>query len=231
VIAERHQSQTEKRDLMAMLMGARDEDSGDPMNDTELRDEILAMFIAGHETTANTLTWLLYMLAQHPHVEKRVQEEVDAALADKPLSVSTIARLPYTRRVIQETMRLYPTIWNIVRSVGEDDTLDGYTLKSGSMLMVNTYGLHRHPDFWDEPETFNPDRFETDPPRFAYLPFGGGPHICIGNEFAMMEAQFILAQLMHRYRLQLVPGHPVEAKGGSTLYPKHGMKMTIERHK
>jgi cytochrome P450 len=214
---------------MSMLMNARYEDSGEGMVSSQLRDEVLTMFMAGHETTANSMMWIWYMLAQHPDVEHRLLEEIDTVLQGEQPTLATLRQLTYSKQVIQEVMRLYPTVWNMPRMVLEDDTLDGYQLEKGSMLMVNTYGLHRHPDLWDEPERFNPDRFANDPARFAYLPFGGGPHVCIGNEFAMMELQLVLVQMLQCFRLRLVPDHVVKAKGKATLIAEGGMPMTIER--
>ena len=229
VIEERRRQPDLHDDLMCLLMNARYEDSDEGMVSSQLRDEVLTMFMAGHETTANAMMWTWYVLSQHPEVEQRLLDEIDTVLQGQPPTLATLRQLTYTKRVIQEVMRLYPTVWNMPRTVLEDDTLDGYLLKQGSMVMVNIYGLHRHPDLWHEPERFNPDRFENEPARFTYIPFGGGPHVCIGNEFAMMEMQLILVQVLQQFRLSLVPDTLVKIKGKATLIAEGGIPMTIER--
>jgi cytochrome P450 len=228
-IEERRRQPDLYDDLMDMLIYARYEDSGEGMISSQLRDEVLTIFTAGHETTANTMLWTWYLLAQHPDVEERLLAEIDTILQGQPPTLATLRQLTYSKQVVQEVLRLYPTVWNMPRTVLADDTLGNYPLEQGSMLMINTYGLHRHPDLWHEPQRFNPNRFENEPTRFAYIPFGGGPHGCIGGEFAMMETQLILVQILQHFRLRPVPDFAVKVKGKATLVAEGGIPMTIER--
>lgn len=219
-------------DLLAMLMNARDEETGAGMTDQQLRDEVMTLLLAGHETTANALTWTFYLLSEHPAVRAELEAEVDAVLNGRLPTVEDLPQLSYTRMVIEESMRLYPPAYSIGRMAIDDDAIGGYHVPAGSPVFMSSYVTHRHPDFWDEPEAFRPRRFEPqrvqERDRFAYFPFGGGPRLCIGNNFAMMEAQLLLATVVQRYRLHLAPGHPVEMEPLITLRPKYGMVMGIE---
>lgn len=230
IIEKRRKEKSEGGDLLTMLMNAKDEVTGESMDNQQLRDEVMTIFLAGHETTANALTWALYLLSTHPAVTRRLEAELKEVLAGRLPSLADFPRLSYTRSVIQETLRLYPPAWFMARSVTNDDTIGGYTIPKGSFVILSPYVTHRHPKFWENPEGFDPDRFMNDGaknmPRFAYFPFGGGARQCIGNDFAMMEAVLILAAIAQNYRLYLVPGHPVELEPVVTLRPKHGMLMT-----
>ena len=229
IIDDRRQNKVETGDLLEMLMSARDEETGEGMDSRQLRDEVMTLLLAGHETTANALTWCFYLLSQHPQVEDRLRAELSQVLGGRPPAVEDLPRLEYTRRVIDETLRLYPPAYAIGRYAQAADQVGGYDLPAGSILMLSPYLTHRHPDFWDDPEKFDPDRFTPERfaglPRYAYLPFGGGPRLCIGNQFALTEAQLVLATLAQRVRLALVPGHPVEPEAMITLRPRYGMKM------
>ena len=231
LIRSRRESGEDAGDLLSMLMNTRDEDTGEGMSERQIRNEAMTFFVAGHETTSNALTWTFHLLAQHPEVRTRLEQEVDEALAGRTPTAEDVAKLPYTRRVLEESMRLYPPAWAIGRKPLKPITIGGYDVPKGSNIIMSTYVVHRHPDFWDEPERFDPDRFLPERAqgrhRYAYIPFGGGPRLCIGSNFAMMEAQLILATITQRYRLEHVPNRPVLAESLITLRPKHGLPMTL----
>jgi cytochrome P450 len=231
MIAQRRGSDLPKNDLLDMLLKARDQDTGEGMSDRQLRDEILTMFAAGHETTAITLTWTFYLLSQHPEILRKVQSEVDAALGGRMPTLADLPRMPYTLQVFEESMRLYPSAPIIPRLTSRETTLGGYTLPAHSRVLVNLFNIHRHDDYWLEPEAFDPDRFAPDvrkvQHRCAYIPFGAGPHVCIGKHFALMEAHLLLASLAQRYEFRHLPSHRVVNHATITLRPRHGMLMTI----
>jgi cytochrome P450 len=231
MIAERRKKGIDTGDLLSMLIMARDEDTGESMNDQQLRDEVLTIFLAGHETTANALSWTWYLLSRNPDVRSRIQMELKDVLNGRAPSFEDLSKLRYTMMTIKESMRLYPPAWIFARSAIEDDLIGGYHIPAHSIVLVSPYITHRHSELWDNPESFDPDRFSTERvaklPRFAYFPFGGGPHLCIGNEFALMEAQLILAVVMQNYSLDLLPGHVVEMDPLITLRPKNGLMMTV----
>jgi cytochrome P450 len=229
IIDERRRRGQETGDLLSMLMSARDEDTGEAMDDAQVRDEVMTLMLAGHETTANALTWTWYLLSQNPAAEVKLHEELRRVLAGRSPTFEDLPGLKYTRMVIEEALRLYPPAYVISRLTGSADRVGYYHLPAGSSLLLSPYLTHRHPDFWPDPEKFDPERFNpdqpSDRPRYAYLPFGGGPRQCIGNTFAMTEAQLVLATMAQRVRLSLVHGHPVEFEPLITLRPKFGMKM------
>jgi len=216
-----------------MLLFARDEETGDVMTDRQLRDEVMTIFLAGHETTSLALTWIWYLLSQHPDAQQLVEREVDASLQGRTPGYEDLARLPYTRMVIEEAMRLYPPAWGFSRQALGPDTIGGYHLPKGWLVFVIPAVMHRLPAYWADPDRFDPLRFTPEQtaarPKFVYLPFGAGPRQCIGNQFALIEAQLIVATLAQRYRLRLLPGHPVEPWALVTLRPRYGMKMIVER--
>jgi cytochrome P450 len=227
-----HRAAGEKpADLLSVLLAATDEDSGSRMSDRQLRDEMMTLFLAGHETTAMALTWALYALSQHPEVEAKLVEEVSRALRGRAPTVADLAQLPYTEMVIRETMRLYPPAPGFAREPIEDVRIGGYVVPRGSLISVNTYALHRDRRFFDDPLRFDPERFaagwEERIPRYAFLPFGGGPRVCIGNGFAMMEARLILATVVQRRRLSLEPGQAIVPMQLVTVRPKHGIRMRV----
>jgi cytochrome P450 len=215
-------------DLLAMLLRVRDEESGDGFSDRQLRDETITFLLAGHETTANALTWTFHLLSRHPEVERQLREELAAVLGGRAPTLDDLPRLVVTKQVIQESMRLYPPIWIIERRVIADDQAGGFHLPAGSAVVIAPYALHRHPAFWKDPDTFDPSRFAVAAPD-AYLPFGAGPRSCIGDGFAMLEAQLITAMVVQSFRLRGVPGEVVEPLPGITLRTRHGLKMTVHR--
>jgi len=233
ILTERRQQpeRTEVPDLLSILLRERDE-AGRGMDDTELRNETITLLLAGHETTANALTWTLYLLAGHPETAERLVAEVDAVLGGRVPTAHDLTALPFTERVIREAMRLYPPIWAIERRAVEEDAIGGFRIPAGSTVVVSPWVTHRHPDFWDDPERFEPDRFTPERsagrPQLAWVPFGAGPRYCIGGHFAMTEALVITALVMRRFRLRLVPGHPVAPLPGITLRARDGVRLTVE---
>jgi cytochrome P450 len=213
-------------DLLSMLMRVRDSETRAGLDDSQLRNETITFLLAGHETTANALTWTFYLISRHPEVERRLLTEITDVLGGRTPTLEDIPKLTYTKSVIQESMRLYPPIWIIERRVIADDEIGGYTLPAGSAVVISPYTLHRHPAFWDRPDEFDPSRFDSPAPP-AYFPFGAGPRSCIGSEFAMLEAQLITTMVMQSFQLDLVLGHPVEPLPDITLRSKHGMMMTL----
>ena len=228
-IIDRRRSAGGGDDLLAMLMAARDEETGEGMSARQLRDEIMTLMLAGHETTAVTLAWACLLLAQHPEVGDSVRCEVAKVLGGRAPELADLPRLELTRRVIDETLRLYPPVAVISRETYAADEIDGYAIPAKSGVMLSPYVTHRHPAFWDDPERFDPERFTPEQvaarPRFAYFPFSGGPRLCIGNEFALMEAQILLAMIMQRYRVEVAPGHTVQHEIRVTLRPRQPMLM------
>ena len=218
-------------DLLAMLLAARDPDTGESMDDDQLRDEVRTVFLAGHETTANALTWAWYLLARNPDAAAKLRAELDRVLNGRLPTVADVPQLPYTKMVVEESMRLLPPVWSISREAIADDEIGGYRIPAGSTVIMSQFITHRHADFWDDPDDFRPERFAPEHAkerhRFAYFPFGGGPRLCIGNNFAMLEAQLLLAAIAQRYELDLVPDHPVDMEPLITLRPRFGMVMTL----
>ncbi len=231
-----HRADSEDRgDLLSMLLMAQDElgDGGGSMTDEQLRDEAMTLFLAGHETTANALTWTWYLLSQHPEVERRLHAELDDVLAGRMPTEADVANLSYTRRVLAESMRRYPPAWVIGRRVLADYRIGEYTLPAGSICMISQYVTHHDPRWYPDPFRFDPERWTPEAqeqrPKFAYYPFGSGPRVCIGEGFAWMEGILLLATLAQRWRLRLVPEHRVEMQPVVTLRPRYGMQMTLER--
>jgi cytochrome P450 len=193
-------------DLLSMLMNAKDEQTGEQMSDKQLRDEILTFFLAGHETTAVTLAWAIYLICNHPEVYEKVKKEAQAVFAIEATPMEYLKGLTYTRKVIQETMRLVSPIWVMGREALQDDQLGSYPIAKGTSIIFSPFLIHRHPDFWPDAETFNPERFAENtkmPHPFAYFPFGGGPRLCIGNNFALTELQLILGVIFNQFDFEL----------------------------
>jgi cytochrome P450 len=234
IIAARRASREDRGDLLSMLMAARDEEGdGTGMTDEQLRDEAMTIFLAGHETTANALTWTWYLLSQHPEIEKRLHAELDAVLSGRLPTAEDYARLRYTEMVLAEALRLYPPAWIIGRRALTDYRINGYHVPARAILLMSPYVMHHNAAYFPEPFQFDPERWtpaarETRP-KFSYFPFGGGPRLCIGEHFAWMEGVLVLATLAQQWRLRLVPGHPIELQPLVTLRPKYGMKMILER--
>ena len=233
MIAERRADGLDHGDLLSMLMLAEDEETGERMSDPQLRDEVITIFIAGHETTATALTWTFYALDRHRDAAQRLHGELDAALPGAAPTLADLERLPYARMVIEETMRLYPTVPQIARQAIGEDTINGVTVPKGAIINMNIWLAHRDPRIWPDPETFEPERFDParaeDRPKHAYFPFGGGPRVCIGNSFAMMEAQLILATVARDWCPRLPDGHTVHPVGNVVLRPRGGLPMRLER--
>ncbi|RMD97236.1 MAG: cytochrome P450 [Calditrichaeota bacterium] len=229
MIDQRRRSGKDRGDILSMLLNAQDvEGDGGRMSDVQVRDEAMTLFLAGHETTAIALTWTWYLLSQHPQAMAKLQQELDEVLSGRPPTVEDIPRLSYTRNVFAESMRLYPPAYLIGRRATGDFELGGYRIPAGSIILMSQFIMHRNPDYFPEPEKFNPDRWtaeaEARRPRFAYFPFGGGPRVCIGEAFAWMEGVLVLATLAQTWQPELVPGHPVAMRPLITLRPKYGIK-------
>jgi cytochrome P450 len=233
LLDERRRSGVEKPDMMQMLMAVRDKDTGEPLTADEIVDEMATFFFAGHETTANTLTWALYLVSKHPDVEAQVLEEITRVLGGRAPTFDDVPALPRARAIIEEALRLYPPAWAILRQATEDDRLGPHLIRAGSVIYVAVYGIQRSPRYWDAPEQFRPDRFFEAPaePRHphAFLPFGAGPRACMGSHFAMYEAQLILSTLLQRYRLRAAPGVRAEPETIFTLRVRGGLPMTLEK--
>jgi len=234
MIAERRRSGVDRGDLLTMLLLAQDtEGDGGGMSDLQLRDEALTIFLAGHETTANALSWSWYLLARHPEAEAALHAEVDRVLGGRLPTADDLSALPYTRAVLAESMRVFPPAWVLGREPLQDVEIGGYRAPKGSIVLMSPWVTQRDPRWWSDPLRFDPARWtpETEAalPRFAYFPFGGGPRKCIGEGFAWMEGILLLAVFAQRWRLRLVPGHPVETLPQITLRPRHGIRMVAER--
>ena len=214
-----------------MLLLSEDED-GERMTDRQARDEAVTLFLAGHETTANALNWTFWLLAQNPAAEATLQRELDQRLAGKPPKFEDLRRLPYTEMVIKESMRVMPPVWSIGRVNRQSTEVMGYPFPEWSGVQICIYCAHRHPQVWRQPEEFIPERWAEDGindiPRYAYIPFGGGPRICIGNSFAMMEAQLLLATIAQRFRLRLIEGVKIVPQPFITVIPRDGLPMRLE---
>jgi cytochrome P450 len=223
-----------KTDLLGRLVAALDEETGAKLTPQEVRDEVLTIFVAGHETTASAMTFCWYVLSHYHAWEARLHAELDEVLGGRTPTEADVAKLPLTRRIIEETMRLYPPAPGIsTRVAQQSDEICGERVPKGGMIAISSWVLHRHRLLWDDPERFDPDRFlperSAGRPRFAYLPFGGGPRVCIGQVMAMTEAVLILATLAQRFRLRLRPGYQVAIQQRITIRPRGGLPMRIER--
>ena len=231
IIGERRASGRDAGDLLSTLLSAQDED-GSRMTDRQLRDEAVTLFLAGHETTASTLSWTWWLLARNPAVEAKLHAELDAVLGDRAPSLDDLPRLAYAGHVITESLRLYPAAWGMARLAVEDHEIAGYPVTKGMGVAMAQWVVHRDPRWYDAPEEFRPERWENDLwkrlPRFAYFPFGGGPRQCIGNAFALMEATLILATIARKFRLRLVANRPVAPLASITLRPRHGVGVILE---
>jgi cytochrome P450 len=227
-------SSSERSDLLDLLLDARDEQSGAGMTDRQLRDEVITLLIAGHETVASALIWTWYLLSQNPSAADRLRAELAKVLGEHVPTAEDLPNLPYTRMVFEETLRLYPPAWMISRkTLGEDTIVCGetYSIPANALVIMSPYIIQRHPDYWESPELFDPLRFTPERipnrPHFVYIPFGGGPRLCIGDSFARFEAQLIIACIAQRFRLDLLGDPVVTAEPLVTLRPKHGLSMCI----
>jgi len=232
IIDERRRSGADEPDLLSMFLGARDEETGERMNDRQLRDELMTMLLAGHETTSLALSWTWFLLSSRPEVDERIAEEARAVLAGRRASFADVERLELTRMVFQEALRLYPPAWGFSRLALADDRLGDYTIPAGSLVYIVPFVVHRRPSLWPDPERFDPQRFTAERvaarAQFAYLPFGGGPRQCIGNQFATVEALLAISMIARRYRVRLAPGQRIEPQPLITLRPSPGIRATLE---
>jgi len=231
IIRNRRQQQEDVSDLLSMLLNAVDE-SGQGMDDKQLRDEVMTLLLAGHETAANALVWTWYLLTQDSEAQEHLHAELDQILAGRVPTMEDLPQLNYTRMVLEEAMRLYPPAWQLMRRAIQDDEIDGYHIPANSYILWSPYISHRHPDFWEKPEQIYPEHFSTEcsakRPHHAYMPFSSGPRICLGNTFAMAEMQLILATVAQQYRVSLAPGHHVEPEPLLSLRPKNGVLVSVE---
>ncbi|HYC00571.1 MAG TPA: cytochrome P450 [Candidatus Limnocylindrales bacterium] len=229
IIARRRAAGIEGNDLLGMLLASRDEDTGKGMSDEQLRDEVTTLLAAGHETTAMTLGWTVYLLGRHPEWAHRVAEEADAVLGGRAATYEDLEKLEITRRVIEESLRIYPPAWAVSRTPSEEDEIDGYRVPRGALVFLSQWVTHRHPDFWPDAERFDPDRFAPEAaaarPRFAHFPFLMGPRMCIGFAFAAMEARIVLATWLSRLRLPLADSRVVEPEPLVTIQPRGGVQV------
>jgi cytochrome P450 len=235
MIAERRADGSDRGDLLSMLIAAQDDEAegGKGLTDVQVRDESMTLLLAGHETTANALSWTWYLLSQAPEVERRLHDELDRVLEGRRPTLVDVPRLPLVERIVAESMRLYPPAWMVGRRAIADYTIGDYVVPGRSMIVMSPYVIHRDARFFAEPERFVPDRwtpeFKASLPKFAYFPFGGGARQCIGEQFAWMELVLLVATIGQRWKLALVPGHPVVPQPLVTLRANHGMKMVATK--
>jgi cytochrome P450 len=231
LINERRQNPDAFADLLTLLLQARDEASGVGLSDQQLRDEIASLCFAGYSTSSSTLLWAFHLLAKHPSAVQRLWSEIDAELGQRTPTLEDLPKLPYSRMILSEVLRLYPPGWVSVRRVIAADDIGGYAIPAGAHVTISAHVTHRRPDFWDEPERFEPERFSPDRsrqrPRYAYFPFLGGPHQCLGRDFALLEAQLILLMVAQRYRLESIPGDEPAPEPLITLRMRGGLPMRV----
>jgi cytochrome P450 len=221
-----------KDDMLGMLLEMRDAETGEGMSDQQARDEVVTIFFAGHETTAATMTWAFYSLWQNPEVEGWLREEVKSVLDGRMPTFADLPKLTYMQMFLNEVLRLYPAAYLFAREAVTDDVIDGYPIPAGNLIFITPFITHRDPKYWPDPEKFDPKRFTPENsasrPKHAYYPFGEGPHVCIGNNFALMEMQLILAAVLQCFKLTLDPSQKIAFKPEATLRPKYGMKFKVE---
>lgn len=233
IINDRRASGEDRGDLLSMLLLAQDEEGdGGSMNNEQLRDEAMTLFVAGHETTANALTWTWYLLSQNPEAEAKLHEEIDTILGAALPTADDVVRLRYTEMVFAESMRLYPPAWILGRRVLSDYEVGGYTIPANSIVLMSPWVMHRDPRYFPDPDRFDPERWTAEArearPKFSYFPFGGGPRVCIGEQFAWMEGALLISAIAQKWNLRLAPGHRVEPRAMITLRPRYGMQMISE---
>lgn len=232
IVNKRKRSGERYQDLLDVLLYTVDESSGQTMSQQQIVDEALTIFCAGHETTANALSWTWYLLSQNSAIRQKLHSELDSVLDGRIPNVNDLPSLVYTRAVLEESIRLYPPAIVLIRKVMKNTEINGYRLLKGALVIVNIRNIHHHPDIWHKPESFNPERFLGDNKdniqRLSYIPFGAGPRVCIGNHLALMEGQLLLAYIAQHYVLSLVKGHPVTEELAVTLRPKYGLSMVCK---
>ncbi len=231
LVATHREGDGSGNDIVDRLLAARDEETGEGMSEAQIRDEIITLMLAGHETSATALTWTFYLLAQQPDVEARLCEELTRVLGGRAAASSDLPQLPYLKQVVQESMRLYPPVWGIARRCTEETEFGGYRIPRDAYIAITLYALHRHRDYWPDPERFDPDRFDANRTEsrhsYSYLPFAAGPRACIGAGMAMLEVQLVLAQLLQRFRARPLAGHPIIPQAVVTLKTRYGMPVNI----
>ena len=234
IIETRRKDAGDRGDLLSMLMAAQDENSGEKMNDAQLRDEVITLLVAGHDTVAATLAWLYYLVGSNHRVQEKLQEEIKTQVKET-LTLEDLQKLSYTRLVIDEALRLYPPAWGQPREATEDDEIDGYFIPKGRIIAISQYLAQRHPDYWNEPLKFHPERFlpedelAKERPKFAYFPFGGGSRMCIGNNFALMEAQIIVALISQSFTVELAANQTIKPDPTFTLRPDGPVRVKLKR--
>ncbi len=220
-------------DFLSLLITARDEETGEAMSDRQVRDEVATIFLAGHETTASALSWTFFLLSSHPEPDRLVREEVQRVLKGRTPAVQDLPQLQYTSRVIEEALRLYPPAWLMLRHTVQDDEILGCRIPARTDVIISPFVVHRHPVFWTDPERFDPERFQegtrSAQHRFAYIPFGGGPRVCIGRGFALMEIQLVVAWVLQRFRMAPLPDHTVRPKARFILQSETGIPVSLTR--
>lgn len=233
IITDHHSNEYERKDLLSMLLQAKDEETGEGMTDKQLRDEVITMLLGGQSTTAIAITWLLYLLANHPDVEQQFRVELAETLGDRSPDFDDLSKLVYTRMITEETLRLYPLAWLIIRRTVAPDKIGGYDIPSNAIIYISPYLIHRHPKIWDEPERFNPERFSKKSSiqrhAFSYIPFGGGPHLCIGQNFALMAIPIIISMIAQRHHIDLINKEIVLPKPEILLLPENKILMTLQK--
>jgi cytochrome P450 len=232
IIRARRESKRDQGDLLSMLLKAQAED-GSQMTDQQLRDEVMTLFLAGHETTANALAWTWYLLSLNPEAEARLHSELQEVLAGRSPRIEDLQRLRYTQMVVKESLRVFPPAWGVGRETLREIQLGEYRVPAGTNVFISQWVVQREPRYFEQPEKFLPERwtdeFEKQLPKFAYFPFGGGPRVCVGASFALMEAALLLATIAQKYRLAVDPGHPVVPLASVTLRPKHGIRVKLQQ--
>jgi cytochrome P450 len=222
-----------RRTFLTMLMEARDAQTGSRMSDRQLHEETIGMLQQGHDTVGETLAWTWYLLSMHPEIERKLHREIADVIGDRVPLIADLPRLRYANMVLQESMRIYPPVWVIPRDAIDDDCIGGHRIPAGSTILLSPYLTHRHPDFWDNPEAFDPDRFQParshDRPRHAHFPFGGGPRLCMAADMAMAELLLIMVMIVQRYRLHLVSGHREEPECILDMVPRHRVRSTLHK--
>ena len=231
LINGRRASGAQREDILERLLAVRDEESGAGMSEQQIRDEVVTLLLAGHETSSNALAWTFYLLTQHREVEAKLLAELALVLAGRPATSADLAQLPYLKQVVQESLRILPPVWAIARRSHQAEVFQGHHVPAGAYLIMLPFTLHRHPEFWPEPERFDPERFDPNSGQsrhsYSYLPFAAGPRTCIGAGMAMLEIQLVLANLLPRFHLAVAPGRRIETVAKVTLSPKYGMPMII----
>lgn len=232
LIEQRRKDPNSQHDLLDMLLKATDEDTGESMDDQQLRDELLTLLVAGFETSANALTWGIWELFKHPKIVGKLRQELDEIPDLKALSFQELLSLPYTNMVINEFLRMYPPVWGISRCAKEDDELGGYPIKKGTQILFHIYSIQRNPDYWENPNDFDPERFNPENakkiPKHAFMPFGAGPRFCIGSNLAMLEMIIILSNLVKNFDFEVIDDQKIEFEALVTLRPKFGIKTRVK---